>query len=72
MDETKLNYKFVITAGKKPIGNRDGSTVKAGDMRSFKDDQTGRPLFYGEFVDSVLLKDLKNYGIKSATGYVYK
>ena len=72
MDDSKLPFKFVFTHGKNGIKNRDGSNLKAGDMRSFKDDQSGRPLFYGEFVDSILLKDLKLYGIKSATGYVYK
>lgn len=70
--KNKSKLAFVLTSGVGPLSNSDGSKPKVGDMRSFKHDQTGRPLFFGEFVDSVLLKDLKNYGIKSATGYVYK
>jgi len=69
-------YKLVFTSGSQPINNRDKSAPKAGDMRSFKDDQRGNPLFPGEFVDSCPIGDLKSiaakYGIKSATGYTYK
>lgn len=69
-------FKIVFTSGSTAIKNRDGSMPKAGDIRDFKDDQKGTPLFQGEFSQSCLIDDLKTVaaklGIKSCTGYTYK
>ena len=66
----KMN-RFVFTSGKKAIGD-----IKPGETRVFTSGQSGRYIFDGEFVEGVLLKDLKKWAqknkVKSGTGYTYQ
>jgi len=62
-------WKLVFTSGSKAI-------TGIGDAEPFVHDQTQRDLFYGELVDWANIGDadllVRKYGVKSASGYVYK
>jgi len=62
------SIRVVITSGTKPIAKPD-------EIRSFKHDQNGRPLFFGKMVDFAVGSQMKNKAAKygnSISAYVYK
>lgn len=77
---TRGMINLVITSGTKPISNKNGKDPVEGDERSFANDQNGRPIFTGNFLGSISLKDLKSTDFFKKLGmnsdafraYVYK
>jgi hypothetical protein len=77
---TRGMIKLVITSGTKPIRNKNGKDPVEGDERSFANDQNGRPIFMGNFLGSISLKDLKSTDFFKKLGmnsnafgaYIYK
>lgn len=62
-------WKLVFTSGPKAI-------TSIGSNEPFEHDQTRRGLFYGQLIDWAQIGDadllVRKYGVKSASGYVYK